>query len=309
MKNRRDFVLGMVSTVSLAALSDQLISEVSPPKKGAIDSHAHVFLRLLAMSQRHRYIPNYDATVSQYLSLLDSHHMTNGVLVQPSFLGTDNSFLLATLRKYPERLRGIAVIDPASDMEKLKDMHSAGIVGVRLNLIGLPTPDLTTPDWQTAFANLRKLNWIVEVQVEAGRLEPVIKPLLEHALRVVVDHFGRPDPVQGVEDPGFLNLLRAAKSQNLFVKISGAYRDSNDNIGEVFALEALPLLRSAFGLRRIVWGSDWPHTQFEKVVTYESAYELLFKMLPQEKDRSIVLWDSPADLFGFRKGAILQKRG
>lgn len=307
MRNRRDFVLKMVGTLSLTAWTEQLARALPSPVKRAVDSHAHVFVRSLAKAQQHRYIPDYDATVAQYLSLLDTHGMTNGVLVQPSFLGTDNNFLLATLQAHPERLRGVAVIDPVGDLDKLESMHAAGIVGIRLNLIGLPDPDLTTPDWEAAFAKFRKLNWLVEVQVEAARLEPIMKSLLRQEVRIVIDHFGRPSPGQGVKDLGFQYLIRAAESQRVFVKISGAYRNSADNVGEEFALQALPLLRNAFGLHRLVWGSDWPHTQFEKTASYDSAYRLLLKMLPEDKDRSIVLWNSPAALFGFSESAVMQK--
>jgi len=62
-----------------------------------IDTHAHVFLKNLPLVPGHRYTITYDASLDQYLAMLDRHGMSNGVLIQPSFLGTDNRYLLSAL--------------------------------------------------------------------------------------------------------------------------------------------------------------------------------------------------------------------
>ena len=72
-----------------------------------IDTHAHVFARGLTLAEGRRYAPDYDAPVEDYLRRLDENGLSHGVLVQPSFLGTDNGFMLDALRRHPDRLRGI----------------------------------------------------------------------------------------------------------------------------------------------------------------------------------------------------------
>ncbi len=62
-----------------------------------VDTHAHVFARSLPVLPDARYVPGYDATIAQHLDLLDAHGVDCGVLVQPSFLGTDNRHLLTAL--------------------------------------------------------------------------------------------------------------------------------------------------------------------------------------------------------------------
>jgi predicted TIM-barrel fold metal-dependent hydrolase len=47
--------------------------------------------------------------------MLDRYGMSHGVLIQPSFLGTDNAYMVQGLRTAPERLRGIAVVSPETD--------------------------------------------------------------------------------------------------------------------------------------------------------------------------------------------------
>ena len=89
-----------------------------------IDTHAHVFHRELKLAPGRRYAPDYDAPLSLYLEQLDHNGMTNGVLVQPSFLGTDNSYLVDCLKQTNGRLRGIAVVDPTVSADELRDARS-----------------------------------------------------------------------------------------------------------------------------------------------------------------------------------------
>ena len=136
----------------------------------AVDTHAHVFRQGLALADTRRHTPDYDATLDQYLALLDTHGLTHGVLVQPSFLGTDNSHLVQALRAQPDRLRGVAVVDPAITDEALQALAAAGVVGIRLNLIGLPLPDVAAPAWRHLLDRVNALGWHVEIHVQAARL-------------------------------------------------------------------------------------------------------------------------------------------
>src|SRR5438045_9706293 len=106
-----------------------------------IDSHAHVFSRGLKLAATRRYAPDYDATLAEYLNHLGTHGLSHGVLVQPSFLGTDNRYLLAALQQAPAQLRGVVVVEPEISRGMLNDMAHIGVVGVRLNLMGKALPD------------------------------------------------------------------------------------------------------------------------------------------------------------------------
>jgi predicted TIM-barrel fold metal-dependent hydrolase len=56
-------------------------------------------------------------------------------------------------------------------------------------------------------------------------------------------------------------------------------------------------LRAHFGLDRLLWGSDWPHTQFEKQINYAAMRAQLDTWLPNAADRKVVLAEAPRDLF------------
>ncbi len=148
---RRQFGAGLVSLVPALAVAGKAMSETSLK---TIDTHAHVFHRGLKLAPGRRYAPDYDAPLSLYLEQLDHNGMSNGVLVQPSFLGTDNSYLVECLKQTSGRLRGIAVVDPAVSADELHALDRAGVVGIRLNLVGQPLPDLTAAEWKTLLAEV-----------------------------------------------------------------------------------------------------------------------------------------------------------
>ena len=91
------------------------------------------------------------------VALLDAHGISHAVLVQPSFLGTDNRFLLEALRAAPQRLQGVAVVAPDIGEPAWQALADGGICGIRLNLVGLPLPDLTQSDWQRLLARAEEL--------------------------------------------------------------------------------------------------------------------------------------------------------
>ena len=219
--------------------------------------------------------------------------------MQPSFLGVDNSYLMASLLQYPGRFRGVVAVDPEISREQLDKLQEAGVVGIRLNLIGLPPPAFGSTAWMALLDQLRQRDWQVEVHQAACELQPVLEPLLAAGVKVVVDHFGRPDEILGVDDPGFQYLLSLGATRRVWVKLSASYRNGSGGRGETTAVAATPLLRTAFGLDRLVWGSDWPHTLFEESVSYTTQCLLLQQWFPNAADRKVVLLETPARLFSF----------
>lgn len=265
----------------------------------AVDTHAHVFTRALTLTGDRRYAPDYDASIADYRAMLDRNGMARGVLIQPSFLGTDNGYMVSALRSAPERLRGIAVLAPEAETATLRDLAGQGVVGLRLNLIGRPDPDFASLVWRAHLARVADLGWQIEVQAEARRLAQLLPPLIAAGVPVVVDHFGRIDPALGIADPGFADLLGFGRGGRVWVKLSGAYRIGSGEAGRQTAVQAAERLRGAFGARRLLWGSDWPHTQFEAQASPAEARRDLDAWVPDPAERRIVLAETPAELFRF----------
>ena len=263
-----------------------------------VDAHAHVFARGLPLAQGRRYAPDYDAPLDAYLKRLDGLGLTHGVLVQPSFLGTDNGYMLAALAAAPDRLRGVAVVEPDVPRDELNRLAAAGIVGIRLNLIGAPTPELGREPWRGLLRRVVDAGLHVEVQSEARRLAGLLAPLLDAGATVVIDHFGLPDPALGPDDPSWRAVVaRAAGEPRMWLKLSGSYRLGAD--GPALAARLAPVLRAALTPARLVFGTDWPHTRFEDADGAAKALDELKHWLPDAGDLSSCLGGAPKELFGF----------
>ncbi|ROM33729.1 hypothetical protein BK648_23405 [Pseudomonas poae] len=266
----------------------------------AIDAHAHVFSRRLAMAGERRYTPGYDAALVDYLGQLHANGLSHGVLVQPSFLGTDNSYLLAALQQAPDRLRGVVVVERDIPRDALHAMARSGVVGVRLNLVGRALPDFAEPGWKEFFEHIVELGWHVELHREVDDLPQLVRQLLPFGMKLVIDHFGRPDARLGVGQRGFSELLELGPGGRLWLKVSGIYRLAGSPAQNLeFARQAMPLLQQSFGLQRLVWGSDWPHTQHEASIGYAAVIEQRQALDWSAQVEQALLIDTPRRLFGF----------
>ena len=259
------------------------ISQSTPTSKPSsvkvplrIDGHAHVFLKSLPMAEGRRYTPRYDALPERYFELLQEQRLNGALLVQPSFLNTDNSYLLEVLamakKIFPAHwFRGVAVLDPSTSEEEMWRLKDAGIVGVRLNYLSRPFPDLDSPLWSTHLNRIQTVGWHVEVHVEGSRLASILDRLTISNHHIVIDHFGLPKTVSPTECEGFQSLINDRHS-GICVKISAPYRVFPQLPSDQAARECGKLARillDAIGPERLIWGSDWPWTKYETGHSYE----------------------------------------
>jgi predicted TIM-barrel fold metal-dependent hydrolase len=245
------------------------------PAKIGVDAHAHVFHRGLALAPGRRYDPAADAPLSAYLAMLDRLDLAHGVLVQPSFLGTDNSFLLDCIRATGSRLRGVAVVAMDIPAAELTELGANGIAGIRLNLVGAPVPDFRSAAWRAHLGRIAEAGLHIEVQCHGPDVPRVLPPLLETLPIVVLDHFGLP-PGGDPAHPVIRAILQLAAARRVYVKISAPYRflRPSEAIGPL-----LTAYLNAFGADFLLWGSDWPHTQFEQQGHAGAALQELSRLL------------------------------
>jgi predicted TIM-barrel fold metal-dependent hydrolase len=223
--------------------------------------------------------------------------VAQGVLVQPSFLGTDNGYLLKCLAAWPDRLRGIAVIDPSCDEATMTAMSAANVVGLRLNLLGLDHAFVAEADWQRLFGRAKEHDWQIEIHTTGKDIPFLLSALWPSGANIVIDHFGRPDPAAGLADPGIKAMLAKADSGRIWIKLSGPYRC--EGRPDLYARAFL----DAFGAHRLMWGSDWPWTQHSEGMTFTKALGWLSDWLSDEAVRHTVLEEAPRTLFRFGASA------
>ncbi len=261
-----------------------------------VDFHVH-FLKVGHPLATHRprqghHQPLRDATIDELIRLLDAHGMSHAVVVAPSFYGADNSLVLEAAAAVPGRLICTVIVDPTISLGELERMRNAGARGMRLHIYRRKSlPNVASAEYQRLFAMLRDLGMHIELVLE-GDLVPMVLPhLLAAKGSLVFDHFGIPNPENGVGSQGFQSVLNAVGTGQAWVKLSAPFLlDGHDPIPYVEALLANG------GRDRLLWGSDWPWVSREDQHTYDECLNWLGDWIPDAATRRKILVDNPTFL-------------
>ncbi len=256
----------------------------TPAKEAAAgwDSHVHVFDAGAAVAPGH-YRPA-SRPLADIEQLAQAHGVSRLVLVQPSVYGTDNTVLLNALRAGQGRHRGVVVLPPSVDDAALAAMHALGVRGVRFNLVSPVGDSLTAGEqsardsFQALAPRLHALGWHVQWYASPGDLPTIAALHAASPVPAVLDHLAGMRADVPANHPAWQAIEQLA-AQGAWVKLSGWYR-----LGAAAPYEALDdAIRKVAGLfgRRLVWGSDWPHTAFapDALPAYASTWEPVARAL------------------------------
>ncbi|GAA4334598.1 amidohydrolase family protein [Pigmentiphaga soli] len=253
----------------------------TPPLDDAllIDTHVHVFRKDMPLVHNPRHAPDYGFTVEQLLQTMDANGVRLAVIAAGSPWGDYNDYTIEALRT-SSRLRGTIIAQPSIERMVLDRMHEEGVRGVRLPFIGMrELPDLDTFDYRKFLRRLVDLDWHVHLHLDGPRL-PLVLPLLEKSgVKIVLDHIGRPDPVEGVDSEGFKAMVRSIEKGRTWVKLSGAYR-----LGGNIADCTRALCREV-GYDKLFWASDCPFVGGENDTTYAASVQWLIDTIPDAAAR------------------------
>jgi 2-pyrone-4,6-dicarboxylate lactonase len=237
-----------------------------PP--GSVDAHCHVFgpAAEFAYAPERKYTPC-DAGKAQLFALRDHLGFARNVIVQATCHGADNRAMIDACRASAGRARGVATLRRTVTDDDLRQLHAAGVRGVRFNFVKRLV-DFTPKDaLMDIAARIAPLGWHVVVYFEAVDLPELWDFFTALPTTVVVDHMGRPDvslPVDGAQFELFVRLMR--EHANVWSKVSCPERLS---IGGPKALhgepapyrDVVPFARRIVETfpERVLWGTDWPH--------------------------------------------------
>ncbi len=238
------------------------------PPPGAVDAHCHVFGpgAEFPYAPERKYTPC-DASKAQLRALRDHLGFARNVVVQATCHGADNRAMADACRTSGGRARGVATVRRGITDRELRELHDAGVRGVRFNFVKRLV-DFTPRDELGEIAQrVQVLGWHVVVYFEAQDLPELWDFFTTLPAIVVVDHMGRPDvtkSVDGAEFGLFLTLMH--DHANVWAKVScperlsvagpPAVRGEPDPYRDavVFARRVVETFPD-----RVLWGTDWPH--------------------------------------------------
>lgn len=266
-----------------------------PLPAGSCDTHVHVFGApgKYPLLTGRGYTPHV-CLLSQYRQVMQAMGISRAVLVQPSVYGTDNSALIDALVEGGPAFRGVVVPSPATPIGQLHEWHQAGVRGVRLNLVN---PAILSIDEAVGIARaVEAMGWHLQVQLDLrdGNAAPLQALLDRTGLPLVVDHMGRLGP-----DAPRDGLLRMLGTGRCWLKLSAPYRLSRQPSPHA---DLLGLIRDLIQHRpdRLLWASDWPHTeQTHTMPRADDLAALCHLWLPTPGLRQQVCVDNPRVLYQF----------
>jgi len=278
------------------------------PPANSCDTHFHVFgpPETFPFLSTHEYTPP-AAPLEHYLKMTAIIGVQRGVVVQPSVHGLDNSATLDAIAKSDGRFRGVARIDDKTPKTELQRLHAGGVRGVRFNLLDRPRGNIKLAVLDRCVEHILEFGWSVDLHIDGKNLLEQEKRIRSMPLPVVIDHIARVEPAAGLRQPAFELLLDLLKAQHVWVKVSGADKICNTQVHSYFGLpfvEVIPFARTVIAAApdRIIWGSDWPHSNnFAPGHTPNDGdlVDLLAAFAPDERTRTKILVDNPAALYGF----------
>ncbi len=285
--SRRDFLRATLAGAGACALADTSLRAEDGPRKadaGIIDAHVHVWTPdtkryRLATGFRKEQMEPKSFTPRELFAHCRPVGVKRVVLIQMSFYGFDNSYMLDVVREHKGVFSAVAVIDESEKpRQRMQKLAAKGVRGFRIR------PGKRSPEsWLDSDG--MKAMWAHAAgsgQQICPLVNPIHLPSIDRMCQrypqtpVVIDHFARIGIDGKLPDKQLDLLCRLSRHKKVKVKVSAYYA-----LGKKKApyRDLLPMIRrvlDAFGPERLMWASDCPF-QVAGGHDYGSSVDLIRK--------------------------------
>ncbi|QDV66423.1 4-sulfomuconolactone hydrolase [Rosistilla carotiformis] len=302
----RRHLLGAAAATTALAATNRLAIAADGKSDGYIDAHVHVWT---PDTNKYPLDKAYDKSSMQPASFTPEQLMAHAkpagvnriVLIQMSFYGVDNSYMLDVMAAHPGRFSGVAVIDPADKpRQTMRQLKSQGVRGFRIVAGKQPADQwLDNP-------TMHKM-WSIAAD-EGLAICPLMNPEYLPAVdamcakypktRVVVDHFARIGVDGKIQDAQVEALCRLARHENAYLKASAFYALGKKQAPYTDLGPMIHRCMDAYGSQRMMWASDCPY-QVEEGHTYQESIDLIREKLDflSDQDRAWMLGKTAEKVF------------
>ena len=221
-------------------------------------------------------------------SLAADHQVTAALVV--GYAGEDcyrdnNQFLAENLAQHDWINATAFVSEPDRlTVAKLESWHQQGFIGISIYVFDEDGERLIQQPPDEVWTWLATNQWLISVN-SRGEYWHAWVPILERhgVLRVVISHLGLPavvsqSPTMEIAQQALDGPLALAKFPGPRVKLSGFYglTDPGHDYPYEAAWPYVDCLRSAFGVERLLWGSDY--TPCLDWLSYPQTFSMFAKM-------------------------------
>jgi predicted TIM-barrel fold metal-dependent hydrolase len=233
---------------------------------GFIDAHVHVWT---PDTDRYPLAPGFTkkqmAPPSFTPEELFAHSRPCGVgrivLIQMSYYGSDNSYMLDMMRKHKGVFSGVAIVDEAGDPSaKMRELARQGVRGFRIVASTQPRDRWLSSDSMAAMWRCGAEDRLAICPLMNPEYLPALGAMCQKHPKtpVVIDHFARIGIDGQVRGRDLDNLCALARHKGVRVKLSAFYALGRKKAPYTDLAPMIRRLLDAFGPARLMWASDSP---------------------------------------------------
>lgn len=276
--SRREILLAAAGSLAAAAMTGTRGAAQQPqaagkanladPQTGAIDAHVHVWTPdaeryPLASGFRRDEMKPASFTPEELFEHARPCGVARIVLIQMSFYGFDNRYMLDTMRRFPGVFSGVAVIDDGAEspQNEMRRLAKLGVRGFRIYPRNKPLDRwLDGPGMQAMWKCGGEENLAMCHLVNPDALAAIARMGAKFPdTPIVIDHFARIGVGGEIRKADLDQLCGLAKNPRAHVKISAFYA-----LGKKLAPydDLVPMIRrllDAYGPQRLMWATDCPY--------------------------------------------------
>ena len=271
-----------------------------------IDAHVHVWtpdiVRFPHDKRRDgKPVPPVSFTPEQLLALAKPGGVSRIVLILMSFYGTDNSYMLDAMKRYPAVFSGVGILDHQAPgvREEMIRLQALRVRGYRI------TPGVETATWLDSPGMQAMWRCGAEKRIA---MCPLIGPDAIASVGrmcakfpdtpVVIDHMARVGASGEIRPEDVRALCALASHRRVHVKVSAFYALGKKQYPYTDLIPLIRALYDAYGPQRLMWASDSPF-QVQAPHTYAGSIELVRDRLDflSREDRQWLLRKSAEEVF------------
>jgi predicted TIM-barrel fold metal-dependent hydrolase len=258
-------------------------NENVPDKQGPIDAHVHVWTPdtehyPLAAGFRREEMKPASFTPEELFEHARPCGVARVVLIQMSFYGFNNSYMLDTIERFPGTFSGVAVIDDsaANPPAEMRRLAKQGVCGFRIYPRNLPVDRWLAGEGMQAMWKCGAEENLALCHLVNPDALPAIDRQCEKFSEtpVVIDHFARIGVDGTIRESDLKALCKLARHAKTYVKLSAFYALGAKKPPYLDLLPMIHRLVDAFGVERLMWATDCPY-QVQAGHTYADSIALV----------------------------------
>jgi len=246
-----------------------------------IDAHVHVwtpdttrFPLAPGFTREHMMPPSF--TPEELFKHSEPSGVDRVVLIQMSYYGFANGYMLDAMQRFPTVFSGIAVIDPFAERpdREMQRLAALGVRGIRIRPGDRPIETWLDGDgYEHMWRAGAELRMAMCALIDPNALPPLSRMCARYPnTPVIIDHLCRIGADGTIRPAEVDALIGMAAYPQVQVKVSAFYALGQKQPPYDDLLPMIRRVRDAFGAERLMWASDCP-----------------FQVVSQQYDASVAL--------------------